>query len=167
MARYAENTTVPIERSQAEIQGLIQRYGARKFASGYDEDARLAVIQFEMTGRRVMFRLSLPNLDDERFAVDARGRQRSHSAWTNAYDQECRRLWRSLLLVIKAKLESVESGVESFEEAFLPQIVIPGTGQTYGEYAVPQIAAVYEHGDLPPMLPGLSNVRALSSGGRS
>lgn len=164
MAKYAENTTVTVERSQAEIQGLIQRYGARKYASGYDEDTRLAVIQFEMTGRRVMFRLHLPDIDDDRFALDGRGRERSQTAWANAYDQECRRLWRSLLLVIKAKLESVESGVESFEEAFLPQIVIPGTGQTYGQFAVPQIAAVYEHGELPPMLPGLSDVRQLGSG---
>jgi hypothetical protein len=164
MARYAENTTVTIERSQAEIQGLIQRYGARKFASGYDDDARLAVIQFEMTGRRVMFRLHLPDIDEDRFALDGRGRARSQTAWANAYDQECRRLWRSLLLVIKAKLESVESGVETFDEAFLPQIVIPGTGQTYSEYSLPQIAAVYERGELPPMLPGLSDIRALGPG---
>ena len=160
MARYAETTTVAVERSQAEIQKLIQRYGARKCVSGFDEDARMAAIQFEMHDRRVAFRLKLPDINEDRFAYDGRGRERSQSAWDSAYDQECRRLWRSLLLVIKAKLESVESGVESFEEAFLPQIIVPGTGgQTYGEFAVPQIAESYRTGQLPALLPGLPDGR--------
>lgn len=153
MARYAENTTVSVERTQAEIQRLIQRYGARNVAHATNDDARQAAIQFEMHDRRVSFRLQLP--DPANFRRDSRGRQRTQSAWQNAYDQECRRLWRSLLLVIKAKLESVESGVESFEEAFLPQIMIPGAGgQTYGDFAIPQIAESYRTNSLPALLPG-------------
>jgi hypothetical protein len=169
MARYAETTTVPVSRSQAEIQSLIRRYGARKFVSGFDEDVRIAAIQFEMHGRRIAFRLRLPDSNDDQFRYDGRGRERSTSAWENAYQQECRRLWRSLLLVIKAKLESVESGVETFEEAFLPQIVLPGTdGQTVGEFAVPQLEIAYQRGTLPAMLPGVTerDVLALGSGNR-
>ncbi len=156
MARYAEGTTVPVERSRAEIEALVARYGARKFASGYDEDARLAVVQFELNDRRILFRLHLPDPADREFTHDGRGRQRTALQRDNAYQAECRRLWRSLVLVLKAKLESVESGVESFDSAFLAQLVLPNTaGRTYGDIALPQIAHVYATGELPPLLPGV------------
>lgn len=163
--RYAEKTTVTVERSEAEIKALVNRYGARKYMSGTDEDAGLSIIQFEMQDRRVLFRLQLPTEDAEDFLYDGRGRRRTDTQVRNAYEQECRRLWRSLVITIKAKLESVESGIEGFEEAFLPQIVIPGAGgRTYGEFALPQIAQVYERGQLPSLLPGV-DMPALGSGG--
>lgn len=153
MSRYASRTTVPVERSEAEIKATLQRYGARRFMSGTDEDAGLSVIQFEMHDRRVMFRLQVPPVDA--FATDRAGRQRSATAARNAWEQEQRRLWRALLITIKAKLESVESGIETFEEAFLPQIVLPGPGmRTYGDVAVPQIAEVYATGHLPALMDG-------------
>lgn len=154
MARYAEGTTVPVERSRAEVEALVARYGARKFASGYDDDARLAVVQFEMRDRRVQFRLHLPNPASRDITHDGRGRQRTALQRQNAYEQECRRLWRSLVMVIKAKLESVESGIESFEEAFMANVVLPG-GMTVGDYMTPQIAESYRTGQMPPMLPGV------------
>lgn len=163
--RYAEKTTVPVERSEAEIKTLVQRYGARKFMSGTDEDAGLSIIQFEMRDRRVLFKLQLPSENDPAFRYDGRKRRRTDTQVRAAYEQECRRLWRSLVITIKAKLESVESGIESFEEAFLSQLVIPGAGmKTYGEYALPQIAHVYESGELPALLPG---IRELGSGRQS
>lgn len=167
MTRYAEGTTVPVERSEAEIKRLVARYGARRYATATDEDAGVAVIQFEMHDRRVLFRLQLPG--ESGFRLDGRGRERSDTARRNAYEAECRRMWRALVITIKAKLESVESGIETFESAFLAQIVIPGAGgRTYGEFALPQIAAVYETGQLPALLPGIepAELPALGDGGR-
>lgn len=163
MTRYAEKTSVPIERSEAEIRGLVARYGARRYMSGTDEDIGLSVIQFEMHDRRVQFRLQLPRPDDRQFQTTESGRARTPAQARSAYDQECRRLWRALVLTIKSKLESVESGIESFEEAFLPQIVLPG-GTTFGQFAIPQIAHVYESGELPALLPGVSTPLALGDG---
>lgn len=167
MARYAESTTVTVEKSKAEIEQVVKRFGARKLATGYDEDAGVAVIQFEVRDRRVLFRLTIPDWEDEQFLWDGRGYERKDAARLSAHAQEERRLWRSLYLVIKAKLESVESGIESFEEAFLPQIVIPGAdGRTYSDFAVPQIEHVYRTGQLPSLLPGVapSDLRQLESG---
>lgn len=163
MSRYAEGTEVPAERSRAEIERIISRYGATRFAYGWD--AGTIVIQFEMRDRRVLFRLALPDPDDRAFRLTSQGRARSESARQSAYEQAVRQRWRALALVIKAKLESVESGIESFEEAFLPQIVLPG-GMTVGGFVVPQIAAAYERAALPALLPGLSagDVPALGSG---
>lgn len=164
MARYAEGTTVSIESSQAEIARLISRYGARKYASGFDEDAHLAVIQFEAHDRRVQFRLHMPNPSSREFTHNARGQKRTDTQTGNAYQAECRRLWRSLVMVIKAKLESVESGIETFEQAFMANVVLPG-GMTVGEFMSPQIAESYRTGQMPPMLPGVDpSVLALGRG---
>jgi hypothetical protein len=64
-----------------------------------------------------------------------------------------RQLWRALLLVIKAKFEIVESGIETFDEAFLSNIVM-SDGATVGEWATLQIATMYQQGEMPPLLPG-------------
>jgi hypothetical protein len=63
-----------------------------------------------------------------------------------------------LLLCIKAKLESVEAKIETFEEAFLAHVVLPD-GETVGEHALPAVAAIYKGGQLRPLLPapGASN----------
>lgn len=56
-----------------------------------------------------------------------------------------------MALVIKAKLEAVEAGIAAFEEEFLAHIVLPN-GSTVGQFMMPQIAAVYETGRMPPLL---------------
>jgi len=33
---YAENTKVPVEKTRAEIERLVGKYGATRFASGWD-----------------------------------------------------------------------------------------------------------------------------------
>lgn len=135
---YAERTIVPVSKSKAEIEDLVMRYGATRFQSGWDEASGIAVISFECEGWRVRFTLSLP----------ARGEY----ATVKQYDQETRRLWRALALVIKAKLESIASQIESFEEAFLAQIVLPG-GETVANWIAPRLQASYQSNTLPPLLP--------------
>ncbi len=68
-----------------------------------------------------------------------------------AYEQAGRQRWRALALVIKAKLEAVESGVETFEDAFLSHIVLPGGG-TIGRWLKPQLQEAYVGGKMPPLL---------------
>ena len=69
---------------------------------------------------------------------------------TAQYERAERQRWRALLLVLKAKLESVESNIETFENAFLAQIVMPGD-QTVADLVGPHIidAAVLGVGTLP------------------
>ncbi|MBI2798928.1 MAG: hypothetical protein HYX63_01375 [Gammaproteobacteria bacterium] len=66
--------------------------------------------------------------------------------------QAVRQRWRALNLVIKAKLEAVESGISVFEEEFLAHIVMPNN-QRVGQWMLPQIAAAYSSGKMSPMLP--------------
>ena len=66
-----------------------------------------------------------------------------------------RQKWRALALVIKAKLEAVESGIAVFEDEFMAYIVLPGGEETVGDFMRPQIAEAYRIGAAPNMLPML------------
>lgn len=145
---YARGTDVPIERSRAEIEKTLQRYGASHFA--YMTEPTRAVIAFVANDRRIRFDLPLP--PREQFALTAQGKQRTPPQIESARDQACREKWRALGLCIKAKLESVEAGIETFEDAFLAHVVMPD-GQTVAEHARPRIAQAYETGTTQPLLP--------------
>lgn len=149
MTRYATNTSVSVERSKGEIEKLLQRYGARCFASGWDESR--AVIQFEAAnGKRIKFVLPLPPQDN--FALTPTGRTRRNPRdIARVWEQNCRARWRALALIIKAKLEAVESGVALFESEFGMYVVLPG-GLTVGEMIIPQIDETYRTGVMPPLL---------------
>jgi hypothetical protein len=115
-----------------ELESLLKRYGADQFLFGTQLGE--AVVGFRMKGIQIKIRLSMPK------GVDAKAAK------------EERRRWRALLLVIKAKLEAVASGISVFEDEFLAHTVMPD-GSTFGEWAKPQIASMYKEGKMPPLLP--------------
>lgn len=160
---FAEGTDVPVARSRAEIETLLMRYGADQFASGYDP--KRAVIQFRAKDRRVRFTIALPDPQEHRFTHVKHAQryfeqERTELQARKAYEQECRRLWRALVLVVKAKLEAVESGIATFDAEFMPFIVMPD-GKTVGEHVIPAIEQAYTTGKMPPLLPGLGESSAL------
>jgi hypothetical protein len=149
--RYAENTSVSVEKSKAEIESLLQRYGADQFMSGWDHSS--AYIGFKMSGRMIKFVLPLPARNDPEFQTTPAGRRRrDEGAAFKAWEQACRQRWRALALVIKAKLEAVEAGITTFEDEFLAHVVLPD-GSTAGEFLRPQIAHAYETKRMPKLLP--------------
>lgn len=145
---YANGTTVEVSKSRADIEKTLQKYGATSYQSGWESNR--AAIQFKAHNRVVRFALILP--DRQQWLHDWQGRGDAG----RAHDAELRRLWRCLLLVIKAKLESVENHIETFEDAFLGQIVIPGRGgETVAMFLKPMLAEAYEKGssdNMPLML---------------
>lgn len=152
--KYAEQTTVSSERSRAEIETILGRYGASSFA--YMWQGTTALIMFEYNGKRIMFKLQLPSREDKTIKyTPERGTLRGREAQEKAYEQAVRQKWRALALVIKAKLEAVESRISIFEEEFMANIVLPN-GQTTAEYILPQINEAYRIGQMPPMLPMLN-----------
>jgi hypothetical protein len=157
--RYAAGTEVGADRSRAEIERTLSRYGARQFMYGWDE--RRAVLGFVAADRQVRFVLPLPDRDDPEFNETPTGRRRTGSAASTAYEQAIRQRWRALALVIKAKLEAVESGIVGFEQEFLAHLVLPD-GSTVGDLVVPRVAEAYETGQTPTLLPQYS--RAITAG---
>src|ERR1700687_4041782 len=148
MGLYAANTAVSEDRSKAEIERTLRRYGADQFVSGWEIHS--AVIMFRMNRRHIRFNLPLKSKED--FKMTAAGRRRYYqTSIDRAHEQDVRQRWRALALAIKAKLEAVHSGITSFEEEFLAHIMLPN-GQTYGQFAIPQIETAYESKTMPPLL---------------
>ena len=63
-----------------------------------------------MSGRRVQIMMVMPSVDDY-----ARKARRTAAAQRTAWEQVCRQRWRALLLIIRAKLEALESGITTLE----------------------------------------------------
>jgi hypothetical protein len=153
---FAEGTTVSVEKSRAEIEKLITRYGATSTA--FMTAPGRSVVCFEAGGRRIMFELTLPDIAEKRFQRDGRGSLLSPAKRAEKWEQACRQRWRALALVIKAKLEAVESGITTFEDEFLAHIVMPD-GQTVATHIKPRIAAAYEQGSMVALLPPPSKLQ--------
>ncbi|MEO0699475.1 MAG: hypothetical protein AAFY81_07125 [Pseudomonadota bacterium] len=153
MSTFAKDTSVSVSRSKAEIEGIVERYGAGQFMSGWSGDQ--AAVGFTMEGRQVRFIVELPSKQDEAFTTTPTGKARAPDASLKAWEQACRQRWRALALVIKAKLEAVESGISVFEDEFMANIVMPN-GRTVSQEIRPRIAAAYENGTVQPLLPDYS-----------
>jgi hypothetical protein len=114
---------VPVDRTKMEIETMLTDYGASDFT--YFLDPVGAMVVFEAQGRRLRFNVPL-----EQGASPKAVRSRNQR-------------WRELLQCIKAKLDSVTSGIESFMEAFLSHVVMPDDRTVY-EHVAPHIARVAE-----------------------
>lgn len=159
---YAKGTKVPVGSSRAELEKVLERYGADVFSYGQDGDH--AIVAFRAHGRHVKFDLTLPTVEDFKWGGQFYNHRLTRSA-ADQRDQRVRELWRSLVLVVKAKLEAVESGIEAFDTAFLPYLMLPD-GSTAGEWMLPQIERAYDVGDMPSLLP-VDSSRALPAGDES
>ncbi len=148
--RFAQDTSVSVEKSRAEIEKLLRQHGATGFMSGWTDD--IAHTAFEMKGRRIRFVLRLPRPSDKQFTQTKRG-IRARDISNRLWEQACRSSWRALLLVIKAKLEAVQAGISVFDDEFLAHIVMPD-GRTVGEQIKPNIELAYKGGKMVPLLPG-------------
>lgn len=154
---FARGTEVSVERSRAEIERLITRYGATSTA--FMNAPGRALIMFEAKDRRVVFELPLPDKNEKRFTIDGRGNRRPPEKQAAAWEQGCRERWRALCLVIKAKLEAVDSGITSFEQEFYAHIMMPD-GQTIYGATRDKVAEAYRINAMVPMLPDYSAGRS-------
>src|SRR5258705_7876642 len=99
---YVARTTVRVDRTKAEIERTLTRYGADRFA--YFVEPKGAVIMFEAHGRRVRFNLPLQEGKDAK--AERLRKQR----------------WRAVLLCFNAKPGSVASQNQTFSENLPPPV---------------------------------------------
>lgn len=146
---YAAKTKVSVNTTRVEIEDMLTRYGAEQFAIFVEPDIR-AVVRFTAHNRMVQFVVNFPLRSE--FARTPTGRARSRNQVDQEHAAGMRSMWRRLLLVIKAKMEAVESGITTFEQEFLAHTLLP-SGETVGEWIEPQIDAAYDSGRMPSVLP--------------
>ena len=148
MRRYAQSTAVPIDRSKAEIERTLMRFGASHFLYGFGDNRAMLVFQFK--GKRLRFNLQMPDRKD--FSTSPTGRRRkSTTVIDKAWEQAGRQAWRALALSIKAKLVAVTDGISIFEDEFLAWMVMPD-GKTVSEHVLPQVESIYQSGKMTKAL---------------
>lgn len=154
MRRFAANTTVPVEQSKAEIEGAVSRYGATAYQSGWKPGA--AMIAFRIEDMDIQFQLPIPDPTADEFKfrwVKVGGTKRRKALTENqsaeAHRQEVRRRWRALALVVKAKLEAVETHISTIEREFMAFVVVPGTDRTLGDWLMDRVLPEIKAGHTP------------------
>lgn len=144
MSPYAQGTTVSVDRSVAELRQILTRFGASAFAFAVDETAGIQQILFRVNARQIRMTLPIPSPDDPMIAKTQSGKQRTAVQIEVEYEKEVRRRWRSLNLVVKAKLEAVSSGISTVEREFLADMVT-----THGTTVEEEVRPYLEQGEGP------------------
>lgn len=131
--RYAEGTSVPVDRSRGEITGILTEHGCQRVAWATEPAAD--TLQFELSGHQYRFVIARPTLEDLRAQYLADGRDWSRVMDPPAkVDAEWRRRWRAHVLLLKAKLEFVAGGDTTLEREFMPALVVAGGRATLAEW---------------------------------
>lgn len=131
------HTTVSVARSQDQLRKLLQRYGAStfEFGEGVVDGQQMAAVAFVAHGYRVRIRVPLkPPVAEAVRSAAKRRKAGPDDAHASLVEQEAKRIWRVLPWNVKARLEAVEEGVETFEEAFLAHLIDERSGRTIYEH---------------------------------
>lgn len=124
--KFAEGTTVSIGDTKRHIEKELARYGVSDNVVIGKFEGR-CMVTFQFVGDEFTRTVRLW------FQGPAKGYRDSEAS----LDRETSRLWRCMFLTLKAKLESVHSGIETFDEAFMPHIMTPNG--TVGDQVLPQM----------------------------
>ena len=134
--RFAEGTSVPVDRSQAEVKKLLKAHGAGGILVA--EQGEHTVLMFELEGRRVRFDVAPPGKEFDSVRKRA---------------AEERRRWRALILLLKAKFESIASGDAGYEAEFLAYFTLPDGRTPLIARVLPELDKALTAGKVPPLLP--------------
>jgi hypothetical protein len=126
--RYAEGTKVPVAQSEAEVKTMLKAMGSDRIAVLEEEGTSSIFFQIGTTS----YKISTPPLRQ-----DVRNQ-----------DAEHRRVWRSLVLLVKAKKTAITEGITTVEREFLSDVVMPD-GSTLIEHAPTMIESAYNEGGPP------------------
>ena len=147
------------ERALGEIQKLLRGFGCAKFGSMSDDEAQEILIQFEFRGRPVSVRASVRGyaaawIREHPVTIYntdlARGKDKTKrlAHERKALDIASVAVYSILRDWIKGQITAIETGILTFEGAFLGQILLP-SGKT-----------VLEHATTSELLPALPAPKA-------
>lgn len=126
-----ENSTSG-ERALGEIQKLLRGFGCNRFGSMIDDEAQEILVQFEYRGRQASVRASIRGYA----AAWLRAHPYTHRTRSSKVEHERKAMQIASTAVysilrdwIKGQLTAIETGILTFEGAFLAQMMLP-SGQT-------------------------------------
>lgn len=134
-----ENTTAG-GKALAELQTLLRGFGCSKFGSMLDDTAGELLVQFEYQGQMVSVKASMKGyasawLKEHPYTSRMRKSKVQHEA--QAMEVASVAVYSILRDWIKGQITAIQTGVLSFEGAFLGQLLLP-SGKTVLEYAQAQ-----------------------------
>lgn len=140
------------ERALGEIQKILRGFGCTKFGSMSDDEAQEVLIQFEFRGRPVSVKASIRGyaaawLREHPYNV-SRTRATKSEHERKAMNIASVAVYSILRDWIKGQVTAIETGILTFEGAFLGQILLP-SGRT-----------ILEHASESKLLPALEGPKA-------
>lgn len=131
-----ENSTSG-ERALGEIQKLLRGFGCSKFGSMSDDEAQEILVQFEYRGRPVSVKASIRGyaaawLKAHPYSTRSRSTRTEYER--KAMEIASVAVYSILRDWIKGQITAVETGILTFEGAFLGQILLTN-GKTVLEHA--------------------------------
>lgn len=126
------------ERALGEIQKLLRGFGCSKVGSMLDDEAGTVRVQFEYRGRLCDVKASTKGyaaawIKEHPFTHRTRGSLAQHQR--KAMDIASVAVYSILRDWLKGQITAIETGILSFEGAFLGQILL-GNGKTMLEHAI-------------------------------
>jgi hypothetical protein len=139
-----ENTTSG-EKALGEIQKILRGFGCNKFGSMIDDGAQEILVQFEYRGRQCNVKASIRGyaaawLKEHPPAIyqtdinAGRASAKKLAAEKKAMEIASTAVYSILRDWIKGQVTAIETGILTFEGAFLGQILLP-SGKTVLEHA--------------------------------
>jgi len=116
------------ERALGEIQKLLRGFGCQKFGSMVDDGAGEVLLQFEHRGRQVSVKASISGYAAtwlKAHPYSSRMRCTSVEHQRKARDIASIAVYSLLRDWIKGQVTAIETGILTFEGAFLGQILLP------------------------------------------
>lgn len=104
MRRYAENTDVPVSKSQGEIIAMAEKRGVKDFFSGIDGGRPFVCFVY----RGYPVKLQTPGI---------------HPGCKDP-QQEMRRAWRVMVLWVKGQFEAIDNGLLEPFAVFMPYLAL-------------------------------------------
>lgn len=125
------------ERALGDIQKLLRGFGCARFGSMIDDELQEILVQFEYRGRPVSVRASIRGyaaawLREHPYGPRIKATKAQHER--RAMDVASIAVYSILRDWIKGQITAIETGILTFEGAFLGQIMLP-SGKTVLEHA--------------------------------
>lgn len=151
---YAETTSVPVDRSRLEVERILKKAGGNQFGYWDDDEHSVSVIVCQLEGYSLKFHVFQPDPIDYRDngKTGRSRRTRTPKQAEQAAEQELKRRWRALSLIVKAKLEVIASGQSTIGREFMADMLLP-SGKTVGEEMEPKLIQAAQQGKMPKLLP--------------
>lgn len=128
------------ERAVQDMQKILRAFGCSKFGQMLDYEAGELLMQFEYRGRPVSVKASVNGYAQAWLKAHPAARRKSGNALTEHQRQAKAKeiaavaVYSILRDWIKGQITAIETGVLSFEGAFLGQLLLP-SGKTVLEHA--------------------------------